>query len=364
MPTLDEQRQHAALAWLASGRELCIGDASRLPCPPAALAALTPSSPGVCRHVAGGLTGDVYELRLGGQHLAVKVARAESRVRNVDGETAFLNELLRHQELAAARDAGVALPGILHACYGSLQHRLLVTPWVDGGTPDLSCDRVLGQLFDTGVHLHLAGHFEWDWSPGNLLDDGQQVWLFDFGYQYRFDPLTQLNSAGDGLNCPQHHLVERLGARCVFAALLDTETTRGLAAAVAEFTQFQSLGLAAMRRLQTQLAQRGAQANVLQRLQDRRSRAGAALASGPATAYRCEGWAAHLADVHDDLHGQSCGPRTLQRLGWLQQVLHSHAAALQAAGLLNQPPSAMQAQLLQYKTQATQWQLAPGNPAG
>lgn len=363
MPTLDEQRQQAALAWLASGCELSIGDASRLPCPPEALAALTPSSTGVHRHVASGLTGDVYELRLHGQHLAVKVARTESRVRNLDGETAFVNELLRHQELATARDAGAALPGILHAHYGSLRHRLLVTPWVDGGPPDLSDARVLRQLFNTGVHLHLAGHFEWDWSPGNLLDDGQQVWLFDFGYQYRFDPLTQFNSAGDGLSCPQHHLVERLGARCVFAALLDTETTWGLAAAVAQFTQFQALGLAAMQLLHAQLAQRGAQAKPLQTLQDWRSKAGTALACDPATAYRCEGWVAHLTDVLDDLHGQSCDPRTLQRLGWLQQVLHQHAAALQAAGFLNQPPSAMQAQLLQYQAQAQQWQLAPGGSA-
>lgn len=364
MPTLDEQRQQGAQAWLASGRELILGDARRLPCAPEALAALTPTSPGVLRHVASGLTGDVYELRLGGQHLAVKVARAESRVRNVDGETAFLNELLRHQELVAARDAGVALPGILHAHYGSLQHRVLVTPWVDGGPPDLSDARVLRQLLDTGVHLHLAGHFEWDWSPGNLLDDGQQVWLFDFGYQYRFDPLTQLNSAGDGLACPRHHLVERLGARCVFAALLDTESTLGLEAAVRQFETFQGLGLAAMQGLHDALAQRGASAAVLDTLRTWHARAAAALARDAGTAYVCEGWVAHAADVRDDLHGQSCGPRTLQRLAWLQRVLTPHAAVLQAASLVAQPVASEQARLQHWAEQARQWQLAPTSSAG
>ncbi len=53
---------------------------------------------------------------------------------------------------------------------------------------------------------------EWDLCSGNLLVDRQeQLWLFDFGYMYPFDPLREFNS--NGLADPLFHFVERFETR-------------------------------------------------------------------------------------------------------------------------------------------------------
>lgn len=359
----DAERQARARRWLAEGRPLTVGDGSALPCPPAALRALQPQDPGVFAVVDGGLTGRVLGWSPGtagastGQpRYAIKQVWPRARVHNADGETAFVNELLRHAELAAARAAGVPLPGVLHALYGDLQLGLLVTPWIDGGPPDVADARAVAQLFDTGVQLHLAGHFEWDWSPGNLLDDGRQVWLFDFGYQYRFDPLSRLNSGGDAAQT-RHHLAERLGARWAHAALLQRAVARGEAAAVDAFVGFQHTAIRATRQLADALAGRGAQAAVTATLRAWAAQAQPALDADPASAWRAEAWTAHLHDIEDDLHGRSCTPMTLQRLAWLTEALHAHGTALAAAGrLAPHSPDQWRARLTTWQVDACRWQ--------
>lgn len=359
----DAERQAAARRWLAEGRPLTVGDGRALPRAPAALRRLAPGDAGVFAVVDGGLTGRVLGWQQGDARWAVKQVWPASRVHNADGETAFVNELLRHRELADARDAGVPLPGILHAVYGDLALGLLVTPWVDGGPPDVADARALAQLFDTGVHLHLAGHFEWDWSPGNLLDDGRQVWLFDFGYQYRFDPLARLHSGGDAAQAA-HHLVERLGSRWAHGALLQRAQTHGDAAAVQAFGQFQALGIAAMRRLAAALAGRGAVPAVPATLRAWADAAEAALSADPAAAWRAEAWTAHLHDVADDLQGRSCTPMTLRRLDWLAATLRDHARALAAAGRLDgRDPADWGLRLAGWQAEARRWQTGLAAPA-
>ena len=71
------------------------------------------------------------------------------------------------------------------------------------------------------VEAELArwGWFDWDPSPGNLLDDGQQISVFDFGYMWPFDPLHEFNS--NGLADPQFHVPERLETRTLSGLWLD-----------------------------------------------------------------------------------------------------------------------------------------------
>ena len=356
MSTLDAARQQADLALLASGREFAFGDPADCPLPVAQLAALEAASPGVEVVHDGGLTARVCCLRVGDRRFAVKIARAECLVRNDDGRTSFLNELQRHAELRPLRAAGVALPGIAAPLYGSLRSGVIVSPWVDGEHVDRFDARRIRQLLASGCALVAHGFFEWDFSPGNLIDDGRQVWLFDFGYMYRFDPLTQFNSAGRGGDCPQFHLAERIETRNAFAWLLELEQHAGRDTALAAFGVVKQACLEAYVGLRAGLAGRGARPAVLGWLDAISARWSAALAGGLAPLYLQEGWRSHALDLEDDLHGQTCTPRTLARADWLiATATHAHAA-LRDTGALFGPDLALTRDALvqRYRTRRAQ----------
>lgn len=344
---LNEQRQRRNLALMASGAEFELGESAGLPMAPQALAALHATSPGVEAVFEGGLTARVFKLRGQGRCWAVKVARAQSLVQNVDGQTSFLNELQRHADIRALREGGAHLPGVITPAYGSLRHGVLVSPWIEGVNVDRFDARRLRQLLDTGVALVSHGLFEWDFSPGNVIDDGVQVWLFDFGYMYRFDPLTQFNSAGRGDDCPAFHLAERIETRNALGWLLDVEAQDGLDAALEQYRMLKRLALEAYRELHAILARRGASAAVLAWLDGITG----AWASAPAdlrAMFLREGWRSHALDLDDDLHGRSCTPRTLQRADWLiERAQHSHAALLEARALFGADASLGSAALAQ-----------------
>lgn len=348
MPPLDVQRRAADLEWIASGREFSFGDSAEAPLPPRQLAALQAGTPGVEAVYDGGLTARVFRLRAGDRCFAIKVARPKALVHNDDGRTSFLNELRRHAELRALREAGVVLPGIVAPVYGSLRHGIVVSPWIADATPVDRFDdrRCLHQLFDTGATLVAHGFFEWDFSPGNVLDDGTQVWLFDFGYLYRFDPLTQFNSAGHGDDHPQFHLAERIETRNAFAWLLRLERSAGLRAALDAFRGIKEVARETYGRLRGTLAARGATPRVLGWLDGIVARWTAALSGDLAALYLQEGWHSHAADLEDDLQGRSCTPTTLARADWLIATAGASYEALRDGAALFGPDAALSREAL------------------
>jgi hypothetical protein len=324
--TLDALRQQANLAFIASGAEFAFGDVSALPMPVAELRALTADSPGVQVIHEGGLTAEVICLHRSGRRWAVKRARAECLVRNPDGETSFLNELQRHAELAP-----LGLPGVVAPVYGSLRAGLVVSPWIEGRHPGVLDERQARTLLATGCALVEHGFFEWDYSAGNLLDDGGRLWLYDFGYCYRFDPLTQLNSAGHGRDCPQFHLAERIEGRHLFGALLDAGSDDE---ALPHFLRFKRLAIEAYDALVERLVRRGATSLVLNHYRGLAAHWREGLAHSPDRLYLADAWQAHRGDLDDDLRGRSCTPRTLRRAQWLQRAWVAQGAVLRAAGAL------------------------------
>lgn len=331
--TLDERRQQANLAFIASGAEFAFGNVAALPLPVADLQALNADSPGVESVHDGGLTAEVLCLAHAGRRWAVKRARAECRVRNADGATSFLNELQRHAELAP-----LALPGVIRPVYGSLRAGLVVSPWIAGRHPGVLDERQARSLLETGCALIEQGFFEWDYSAGNLLDDGQRLWLYDFGYCYRFDPLTEFNSAGHGRDCPQFHLAERIEGRHLFGALLDAGSDDE---ALPHFLAFKRLAVQAYEALADRLAARGATPAVLDHYRGLAARWRAELAHAPARLYLADAWQAHSSDLDDDLRGRSCTPRTLRRAQWLQRTLRAHGPSLRASGALTPADAAL-----------------------
>ncbi|MGQ3053562.1 MAG: hypothetical protein ACT6S0_17425 [Roseateles sp.] len=331
--TLDQARQQANLAFTASGTEFAFGDAAALPLPIAQMKALSAGSPGVETLHDGGLTAEVLCLKHAGRRWAVKRARPVCRVRNIEGQTSFLNELQRHAELA-----GLRLPGVIRPVYGSLRDGLVVSPWISGRHPGVLDERQARTLLETGCALIEHGFFEWDYSAGNLLDDGERIWLYDFGYCYRFDPLTQFNSAGHGCEHPRHHLAERIEGRHLFGALLDAGNDDE---ALPHFIRFKRLAAQAYVDLADRLARRGATPPVLGHYRGLAARWHQELAHAPGLLYLASAWQAHSSDLDDDLRGRSCTPRTLQRAQWLQATLGAQGHRLRRSGALSPDDAAL-----------------------
>ena len=191
-------------------------------------------------------------------------------------------------------------------------------------------ERQLEQLLTLACNLWLEGLFEWDLCADNLLDDGRQIHLFDFGYQYRFDPRTQFSSAGHGDDEPLFHPAERFESRCFCAHLLTLEQQAGTDAALAAFRREKAVALEAYRRMRREAATRGAQAHVLDWLDGFIHRWAEALRGDAAALYLAENWRSHVLDLDDDLRGQSCTPMTLKRADWLLKALREQGDALRA----------------------------------
>ncbi len=288
----------------------------------------------------GGLTARVFRIHAAGRDWTLKKARASAGVHNVDGQTSFLNEVQRRADLTRlkAEPGGTQrFAGIVDTQYASLRRGILLSPWIEGRIARDWDERSLGQLFEQLVELYLAGLFEWDLCPGNILDDGQRIMLFDFGYMYRFDPLTQFNSAGDGASEPMFHPVERFESRNFGAWLLDKEQAEGLAAALAAFRREKAVALPAYDRLRAALAARGAQPAMLARFEGLTARWREALRGDAAALYLAENWRSHVLDLADDLHGRSCTPMTLRRADWLLAALAEHFDTLVALRALFGP---------------------------
>ena len=335
---LNEARQRAQVALLDSGVELRAGDPAACPLPPEVLVRLAPGSEGVQCVIGTGLTAEIFRLRHEGRDYAVKRARPEALVRNVDGRVSFLNELQRRIELEALREREGGLAGIVPTLFASLRLGLVVSPWIDSRPEQAWDDRALGQLFEAGGQLVREGFFEWDYCPGNLLDDGRQLWLFDFGYLYRFDPRTQLNTAGNGQGCPQFHLAERFETRNYFAFLLELEQARGGPLALAAFRREKEIASECYTKLERDLAARGATPTVLAWLESINRHWRARLTDGLEALYWEEGWRSHRLDLDDDLHGESCTPMTLRRCDWMLAALTNEFNSLLSSGALAHEP--------------------------
>lgn len=336
--SLAAQRRARQLAFVQGGGQLRLGSLEGLPWRAADLQGLRGDEPWVVQRYDGGLTAEVYVLHDGARRWTLKRARRPARVHNVDGQTLFLNEVQRRMDLERLKRQ----PGgperwraIVDTRYASFREGLILSPWIDGEPVAQWGPRQIGQLLEAACQLWCEGLFEWDYSPGNMLDDGRQVWLFDFGYLYAFDPRRQFNTAGRGDDQPMFHPAERFETRAFSAWLLQVQARDGEAAALAAFPLEKEIALDAYGRMRATIASRGACAQVLDWLDGVQARWRQALRGGDSQAlFLAESWGSHLLDVDDDLSGQSCTPLTLQRLAWLCEAVERRHADLRAAGAL------------------------------
>ncbi len=151
------------------------------------------------------------------------------------------------------------------------------------------------------------------------------VWLFDFGYMYRFDPLRQFNSAGDGSAAPQCHLAERIESRHAFGAWLDLTEAEALEALPPGKDR-------RPRRVPPPARGTGGRRSppppCSAWLDGITATWQAGLGGDLRALWLCEGWRSHVLDLEDDLHGR---PARRTRCGgpdWLLATLRDHHGLL------------------------------------
>jgi hypothetical protein len=329
--SLEQERQREQLAWLASGRPLEVGERSNLPLPLETLAATTADSPHVLQAIDSGLTAFVYRIHADGRDWTLKRQRPESLVRNVDGQTSFLNEVQRRADFTALKADPEQAPLFTHLVetrYASLREGVILSPWIEGERLQRFDARVYAQLFGTIVNLELGGFFEWDFCPGNVLDDGERVTLFDFGYMYRFEPRQHYNN--NGLATPLFHGIERFETRNFFGHLLRNPERLDERGLLSVFREEKAAALAHYEHKRARLEALGARAQVLRWQEDINARWRRALSGEEALGrlYLVEGFRSHVLDLFDDLHGRSCTPTTLTRADWVLGALREHFTLL------------------------------------
>ncbi|MET0400799.1 MAG: hypothetical protein ABW123_00295 [Cystobacter sp.] len=327
----EEERQRAQLAFLASGQQLEVGERATLPLPLETLAATTAGDAHVVQAIDSGLTASVYRIQAQGRHWTLKCKRPESRVKNVDGQTSFLNEVQRRQDFTLLQRDERTAPRFTHIVetrYASLRDGVILSPWLEGERLQRFDARVYRQLFGTIVNLELEGFFEWDFCPGNLLDDGQRVMLFDFGYMYRFEPRQHYNN--NGLATPLFHGIERFETRNFFDHLLRNPQGLDERGLLSVYREEKTLALEHYEDKRARLEALGAEAHVLAWQRDINARWHRALSGEEALErlYLVEGFRSHVLDLFDDLHGKSCTPMTVRRAEWAIRALQEHFTLL------------------------------------
>jgi len=149
--SLEKQRQQAQLAFLASGAQIEVGNKAALPMPLEQMVATTPASPHVLASFESGLTARVYKVQAGGRAWTLKLNRPESLVKNVDGQTSFLNEVQRRRDFTEFKSRPETAPLFTHivdTTYASLRDGVILSPWIEGEPLQKFDGRVYDQLFE------------------------------------------------------------------------------------------------------------------------------------------------------------------------------------------------------------------------
>ncbi len=329
-----EERRAFQLAVLSTGQEIEAGGREALPVPLAELETVDRESPLVSRYFGGGLTAEVFKLDIGGRAYTLKKKRREILVQNTDGQTSFLNEVQRRRDFEAlkARDPeGYA--GIVDTVYASLKHGVILSPWIEGEEIAFYTREVLESIFFTLIQMEMGGIFECDPTSGNLLlcPDGR-VLMYDFGYAYPFDPVSEFNS--DGIESPVFHAAERFETRAFMMHLLDIEMEVGRAYALALYRVEKEVALKHYRRKLAWLHEKGAPEHVLSFVSRFISLWEEGLRDNGALdrLFTLECFRSCLLDVHDDISGRSCNPDTILKARHVIDAADRHYAFIRENG--------------------------------
>lgn len=320
---MEEIRQKNQLAFVASGENIVIGSLDGIGISLEQLKTITSDSPHVLDVYSSGLTAVVYHLRINNRDWTLKRKRTVSLVKNVDGQTSFLNEVQRRRDLAEIKKKSPhRLNHVVNTQFASFTDGVLLSPWVKGCPITHFTADIFEQIFTTITEFELAGLFEWDFCPGNILiDDNQQVSLFDFGYMYQFNPLLHFNS--NGRDTPLFNGVERFETRFLFDYLLRNPLDLTSNQILNLYRMEKTAALSAYQDKRKKLIDRNADSQVVEWVTTSIEQWQRALQSDVEleALFRVESFRSNLLDLMDDVHGQSCSPTTIKKADHVLRII-------------------------------------------
>ncbi|MCW8334903.1 phosphotransferase [Vibrio paucivorans] len=309
-------RQRIQLAFEQGSENIIIGSNDDCPIHPDELAKTTEKSPYVIQTFNSGLTAEVYRIRLSGKDYTLKKRRSEIKVRKIDGQLSFLNEVLCRQTLNKYKTNPTTSDeflSIAFTVYANYRLGIILSEWIEGMHHNQLNSTVLNNLFATLVSCEKIGLFERDLSAGNLLiDSNLNLTLFDFGYMYSFDPLTELND--QGLDAPMVNFCERFETRFFSRLILLDNYARDQS--IALFRKIKKAALFALERKLDWLLSNKANQKVISHVQSMIHLYQHALCNRDFLdkIFTCEMFRSHVLDIEEDISGQSCNPITIRRI--------------------------------------------------
>ncbi len=337
MSVKGDARQALQLELYNSFQEIKIGSLSDLPLPLGVLLNIEEHPEYLIQKIEGGLSGIVYKIQVDGVDYNLKKERRDILVKNPDGQTSFMNEIQIRQRIELFRKS----PGyegefenIIKTIYASKNNGIMLSPWIDAQHIQTVRPELIRSLFTTYLNLEKKGIFDLDPCSGNLLVQDDRIILFDFGYTYLFDPLTDFNP--DGREFGLMHMAERFESRFFFQYLMDLEESAGLAAALEQYRMEKEIALDIYRQKYSWLLGRDAQEEVLDYVRGfiLQWEKGLSSEEDLQKLYSLESFLSYSMDAKDDLHGQTCTPGTLKKIDRIIKALESSYNSLKVRGML------------------------------
>ncbi len=308
-----EIRQQRQLEFVNSHEDIVVGNIHELPISLEKLKVIDRNSDCVVRYINGGLTSEVFKLEIDGKFYTLKKKRKEALVRNIDGQTSFLNEVQRRQDFAIAkRDNPDGLESVIDTIYAGFKDEIIFSPWVEGDEVSGYNQELLDNLFFTLFNMEKSDVFECDLCSGNILvRPSNKVKFFDFGYAYKFNPLTEFNS--DGKDRPEFHMAERFETRTFMQHLCDIEEGVGKDKSLELYTLEKEIVLKYYAMKKEWLQENNADIEVVEHIayfinlwQDSLK-----TMAGIKKLYSLDQFRSFLLDLEDDVRGKSCNSDTI-----------------------------------------------------
>ncbi|MDG3086103.1 phosphotransferase [Vibrio hannami] len=329
-------RQLEQLRFDESGQNLIVGKEDNCPIPPVQLSELTADSPFVLETFSNGLTAEVFHLRIEGKEYTLKKRRAVAKVNNLDGRFSFLNEVQRRydlQKLKDSPDTSESFENIVTTNYADYRLGIILSPWLEGNLLNKVDISIVSQLFSTLLSCEQSGLFEWDLCAGNIIvDEKQHLWLFDFGYMYRFNPLVEFNS--NGTSDPLFNFCERFETRYLSGWLLSNAMDYSEQIQIYRMVKQEALNT--LVRKKAWLLSQEASDLVIRQTVSLIEEYQLVLSSAEEleTRFVVEMFRSHVLDIEDDLDGKSCTPVTKQRVKEVIKLLDKRYDLLNESGAL------------------------------
>lgn len=311
-----EERQRYQVDFVKSGKNIEVGDSNNLPLDRTVLKNIDKNSEYVAKYFGGGLTAEVFKLSINNKFYTLKKGRESAIVQNVDGQTSFLNEVQRRYDFEELKKTErESYSGIVNTVYANYLDKVILSEWIEGDEIAKYDEDIFDGIFKNLINMEFAGIFEYDMINGNLLlTKDKKVMMYDFGYTYTFDPLTEHNP--DGIECDVFHPAERFETRCFMQHLMDIEENLNLEKALSIYKTEKEIAIKWYKVKLQWLKSHNAKDYIItfnDRLVSFWSE-GIKDKNALLKMYRLESFRSFLLDVYDDVHGKTCNSDTLKKI--------------------------------------------------